>query len=148
MGNIIILNDRQKEMSNNCIFLNDMIFINKSVLSEFENLIIQVTKNKNNLKLKFFDNRVKIGKANLCNDWDGSKNTFLYNFEIKEELCGQGYGTKIMRFLISECKIKALNVTKDNKVAIKLYEKFGFRITQNVNINGEAMLRMERKIVE
>ena len=60
-------------------------------------------------------------------------------------MCGQGYGTKVMEYLIDKYKIKALNVTRDNKVAIRLYEKFGFKVTQNVNVNGEPMLRMERK---
>jgi len=73
------------------------------------------------------------------------KKSFLYDFEIKSELCGQGYGTKVMEYLIDKYKIKALNVTRDNKVAIRLYEKFGFKVTQNVNVNGEPMLRMERK---
>lgn len=56
----------------------------------------------------------------------------ILDVDIKPEKRHQGYGTKLMHFLlkfVAEQKIKKifLEVKVSNKNAIKLYQKFGFR---------------------
>ena len=55
----------------------------------------------------------------------------IHHVEIKAEYRGKGYGTKLMTLFLNEMKgrnvtVMTLEVRVDNKVAIGLYEKFGF----------------------
>jgi ribosomal protein S18 acetylase RimI-like enzyme len=58
---------------------------------------------------------------------------------------GKGYGKTIMQYLIEQGKNKGLpsiqlSVDKDNKGAISLYEKFGFKHTKDLNPQSQLML--------
>ena len=98
------------------------------------------------LKLTFFDGDKKIGKASVCDDYYGSKLSFMYNVEVNSSLRGQGYGTKIVQYMIDKYNVKYLNVAKDNKIAQNLYKKFGFKIVGNVKMDDDSIAyRMERK---
>lgn len=56
--------------------------------------------------------------------------SYLY---ISEKYRGYGLSNQIMEFLIKDLNCESLCVAKSNKVAIKLYKKFGFTILESVN---------------
>ena len=95
-------------------------------------------------KVTFYDNGKYIGEASVSDDYDGDKLCFIYNVEVKKELRGQGYGTKIMKYMIEKYHVKSLQVEQDNNVAIHLYKKLGFRETGKVRVNKNRVdIRME-----
>ena len=53
---------------------------------------------------------------------------FLYNMEVFPKYRGQHYSNAIMSYLIKKYNPKQLTVRPSNKIAIHLYEKFGFRM--------------------
>ena len=62
---------------------------------------------------------------------------YLYGFEIKEELRGQGYGTTYLLQVLSDlANINPLplrlQVSGDNTAALSLYKKTGFQITETL----------------
>ena len=59
-----------------------------------------------------------------------------------------GFGGKILEVLISAYKVDTLYVDDDNKIALKLYEKYGFQTIDCFLKNGKKMRQMERKIME
>lgn len=52
---------------------------------------------------------------------------------------GKGYGTRIMRWMMSHYPIELLNVAKDNKIAKGLYKKLGFRKECNVRLDDDTV---------
>jgi len=55
----------------------------------------------------------------------------IYDFEVKPEFRGQGFGKDLLRAFLTEMKGRnvetiTLEVRIDNLIAISLYEKFGF----------------------
>ena len=55
----------------------------------------------------------------------------IHNIEVKPEYRGKGYGSKLMELFLNEMKKRSvaevtLEVRVDNKMASRLYEKFGF----------------------
>ena len=87
----------------------------------------------------FFINDKKIGSACVCSY--KHKNDFLFNVEVKKDLRGKGYGTKIVKYMIDNYKVRHLIVGKDNIIAQNLYKKFNFKITDEVD---SKFIRMER----
>lgn len=60
------------------------------------------------------------------------KSIFIFQIEVLEEHRGKGYGTKVLESLKAEAIEQGFNhihlsVFSHNKVAKKLYEKFGFK---------------------
>ena len=86
-------------------------------------------------KVIFYDNGEYVGEVSVSDDYDGDKLCFAYNIEVREDLRGQGYGTKIMKHMIDKYHIKSLQVAPDNDVAIHLYEKLGFKKTGEVRMS-------------
>ena len=86
-------------------------------------------------KVTFYDNGEYVGEASVSDDYDGDKLCFCYNIEVKKDLRGQGYGTKIMQHMIDKYHIKSLQVAPDNDVAIHLYKKLGFKKTGEVRMS-------------
>lgn len=76
--------------------------------------------------LKFYNtNGDQVGEASIS-----GYNTdipFLYNMEVFPKYRGQRYSNMIMTYLIDKYNPKQLTVKPSNKVAIHLYEKFGFK---------------------
>ncbi|MBY9010796.1 MAG: GNAT family N-acetyltransferase [Candidatus Lokiarchaeota archaeon] len=98
------------------------------------NLII-----KNFFFFKLIDNEISndiVGFIVLIQDREGRVN--LINLLIKKGDQNKGYGTYLLNYTMSKVKemhkIKTivLNVNSKNKVAIKLYQKFNFRIVQKI----------------
>ena len=86
-------------------------------------------------KVTFYDNGEYVGEASVSDDYDGDKLCFAYNIEVKKDLRGQGYGTKIMKHMIDKYHVKSLQVAPDNDVAIHLYKKLGFKKTGEVRMS-------------
>ena len=86
-------------------------------------------------KVTFYDNGDYVGEVSVSDDYNGDKLCFAYNIEVKKDLRGQGYGTKIMKHMIDKYHIKSLQVAPDNDVAIHLYKKLGFKKTGEVRMS-------------
>lgn len=75
-----------------------------------------------------------IGIAEYIRDFDGDE-IFLYGFSIKKEYRKCGYGKKLLEESVKvfrENKIKkiGLTVSLENKAAIELYKKLGFKMEE------------------
>lgn len=72
------------------------------------------------------------------------KKAYLYGVFTVEKYCSKGYGKKILQYVLEDLKkenIKEveLTVSPENEIAIKLYEKFGFKIKEKLeNEYGEG----------
>lgn len=69
--------------------------------------------------------------SEIVKDWQG-KNVYLYGFAVKKNETGRGLGKyfleKIIEIFRKENIVKIeLTVSPENDIAIKLYEKFGFK---------------------
>ena len=55
----------------------------------------------------------------------------IWSLKVKERFCNKGYGTQMLTEFLSQFKSDKplfLYVYKDNAIAIRLYEKVGFKI--------------------
>lgn len=93
------------------------------------------------VEITFFDNGISIGKACTV-AYKGKSNSFLHNFEVKEQYRRKGYGTKILKYMIENFDIETLYVDKDSE-AIKLYKRFGFKVVDMFDKNMIIMQRMD-----
>ena len=69
---------------------------------------------------------------------------FLYNFEVNSKYRGKGYGTAILKYVLSHYKVNELTVDKSNTKAIKLYKRFGFKT--GVEFKEDGKTRVDMKI--
>lgn len=101
------------------------------VLIKYGKLIIAVQKTKN------ADIRGKdaiIGVNELIRDWNEHSCAFIHSFYIKEGFRNKGTGSLLLKKSIEILKkddIKKLELTVDpqNLAAVRLYKKFGFKIS-------------------
>ncbi|GAH58607.1 unnamed protein product, partial [marine sediment metagenome] len=62
----------------------------------------------------------------------------LINLVISKQYQNKGYGSNLLKYTLNKIKemnnieVIVLNVNSKNKVAIGLYQKFGFRIVQKI----------------
>lgn len=105
------------------------------------------SKTNTGIEIVFFKNGKQIGKARVS-DLDGKKLNFLHDFEVEKGYRNMGFGGKILEVLISAYKVDTLYVDDDNKIALKLYEKYGFQTIDCFLKNGKKMRQMQRKIME
>ena len=62
----------------------------------------------------------------------------LINLLISKQYQNKGYGSHLLKYTLNKIKemnnieVIVLNVNSKNKVAIRLYQKFGFRIVQKI----------------
>lgn len=54
---------------------------------------------------------------------------FIWNLKIYEKYRGQGYGNKLIAEMVTKFPFLKLMVKTDNTVALHLYQKYGFKIT-------------------
>jgi ribosomal protein S18 acetylase RimI-like enzyme len=121
------------EITENNIFLlkdflnnklpNTFRYFNKRTIDVIVNHIITII---------FLYNELPIGYAHI--DYDGTK--YWFGICILDKYQGNGYGNKMMEYIINHEKIKKINkiyltVDKINNIAIKLYKKFNFYINEN-----------------
>lgn len=75
---------------------------------------------------------------------------WLDRFMIDERYQGKGYGVNALKLLISklydeyECNEIFLSIYEENVVAIKIYEKLGFRFNGEFDINGEKVMVIKK----
>lgn len=82
----------------------------------------------------------KVGEASVSSiDTDSP---YAYNIEVYSKFRGQHYGHSIMNYIMKKYKVAELSVKPDNKVAINLYKKHGFRIRKSYEWNKEKLLDM------
>ena len=83
------------------------------------------------------------GKASVYYENDGM---YLANFEVLEKYRGRGYADAMMRLCIDLFHIDTLIVSQSNKIAITLYEKYGFKVVKAYYANdlGEDVYYMRR----
>jgi len=98
-----------------------------------------------------------IGLAILMRDWDEDSKVYLFDFAIKEELQGYGFGYEFLKAIaenLVEQGYEKLSLTVDveNKPAIKLYkDKIGFKIIEfheNEYGEGEDRYYMEWDMID
>lgn len=87
------------------------------------------------VKLTFYLGNDKVGEAGVSGYDTGAG--FLYDLEVVERFRGKGYSKQILDYVMKNYSVTDLSVAADNKVAINLYEKFGFKLKKTFNSNGE-----------
>ena len=96
--------------------------------------------------LAFYLDNTKI--ADISISAVDSNKAFLYNFEVKKSYRGKGYGSAILKYVLSHYKVNELTVAKDNEGAIKLYKRFGFKSGITFKEGGRTMLDMKINLNE
>lgn len=71
---------------------------------------------------------IHIGYISIINNDD---ETEISDFFIKDEYQNQGYGTKILTYLVNQYHHLTLYVFKSNDRAVHLYQKFNFKVIEN-----------------
>lgn len=87
------------------------------------------------VELTFYLGNDKVGEAAVSGYDTGAG--FLYDLEVVERFRGKGYSKQILDYVMKNYSVTDLSVADDNKVAINLYEKFGFSLKKTFNSNGE-----------
>ncbi len=95
------------------------------------------------VKLDFYDNDKKIGIAYISAI--DTNNGFIYNLEVYKKYRGNGYANDIMNYILKNYKARSLSVLKTNTIAINLYKKFGFKVTQSYKWGKQDLYYMELK---
>ena len=72
-----------------------------------------------------------------------SDRAFLYNFEVKKDYRGKGYGTAILKYVLKNYSVNELTVNKDNTRAIDLYKRFGFKVGKKFKEDGKTRVDMK-----
>ena len=107
------------------------------------NLTVKIRNNKTNdgdgIKATFYENDKYIGRMYTC-EYEGKANAFLYNFDVKKEYRGKGYGSQILKYMIDTFNVRVLYVYKENE-AIHLYKRFGFKKSGMFDSNFIIMKR-------
>lgn len=96
--------------------------------------------------LAFYLDDIKI--ADISISAVDSNKAFLYNFEVKKFYRGKGYGSVILKYVLSHYKVNELTVAKDNEGAIKFYKRFGFKSCKTFKENKRTMLDMKINLNE
>lgn len=92
--------------------------------------------------LAFYLDNTKI--ADISISAVNSNKAFLYNFEVKKSYRGKGYGSAILKYVLSHYKVNELTVDKSNTRAIKLYKRFGFKT--GIEFKEDGKTRVDMKI--
>ena len=104
----------------------------------FKNSILNLIL-KNTFFLKLIDNDISneiVGFIIVIQDREDTVN--LINLLISKQYQNKGYGSHLLKYTLNKIKemnnieVIVLNVNSKNKVAIRLYQKFGFRIVQQI----------------
>lgn len=100
---------------------------------------------KNGTSVGLYDGEALVGYAMYGWYWEKRKSVWLDRFMIDEHYQGKGYAKRFLRILIQflhdefECKIIYLSLHPDNKLAMRLYESFGFRLNGDIDDEGPVV---------
>ena len=76
-----------------------------------------------------------------------STNNIPFNLYIFQRYRGYGFGKTLVQYIIDKYNCDTLEVDMNNRVAIKMYSKFGFRVVDIcINCNGNKFYIMKRII--
>lgn len=129
--------------------------VNYKVVKFPSDLAIEYLK-KDEKQSKYLDKLIKDFKGEIIIDTDKNKlignvfinctkeKGFIVNLEVKKEYRKQGFGTMLLNDAIKKYKAKDLTVDVNNKVAIKMYEKYGFKKVNLFITNKEISYYMKR----
>lgn len=112
---------------------NQVAFIESNLYS-----IAQSMFESNWKSIALYDDEVLVGYA-MFGSSTADQSVWLDRFMIDEKFQGKGYAKKFVEILIEElkkryqCEHIYLSVVMENKVAISLYEKIGFRFTGEID---------------
>lgn len=115
-------------------------FIESNAFSLAESLF-----EENATSLALYDKETLVGYAMY--GWYSEKNESIWldRFMIDYNFQGNGYARQFLRLLISylqqkyRCKKIYLSLHPNNKLAMKLYESFGFRLTGDIDDEGPVV---------
>ena len=91
--------------------------------------------------LSFYLDKEKIGEISISAV--DSDRAFLYNFTVSSKYRNRGYGTGIMKYVMSRYKVNELTVDESNVSAIRFYKRFGFKIVMRFTEGGKKRVDMK-----
>jgi len=89
------------------------------------------TQSQKAVDVTFYDGNRLIGTASASAI--NTDSAFLYNVEVVKDQRGKGYGKAIVNHMMTNYPITDLSIAPDNRIAIDMYEKFGFRKIKEFN---------------
>ncbi|AOR25110.1 GNAT family N-acetyltransferase [Clostridium taeniosporum] len=111
-----------------------------------------IEKHNTENQIMYIRNEIKLGKIMyiLIENYPvgivSVHDNVIENLYVLPNEQGNGYGTKLLLFAISKCKNEPiLWILNNNKRAYKLYSKYGFKKTGNINILSESISEIEMK---
>lgn len=96
--------------------------------------------------VNFFDGSQWIGTACTA-DYNGKEDSFLHSVCVNKPFRGLGWGDKILSYMVSVYGTDTLYVGAENSIAIHLYQKHGFAITETF-LHGEKEFKVMRRSVD
>lgn len=78
----------------------------------------------------WYDGDTQVAQLHIFDWWDGLN---IEDLEINPEYRGQGLSYKLLDFATEELRAKNLTVAKDNTIAKHVYDKYGFKVTDEDN---------------
>ncbi|MED0970941.1 GNAT family N-acetyltransferase [Bacillus paramycoides] len=100
---------------------------------------------ENGTSVGLYDEETLVGYALYGWYWKKNESVWLDRFMIDQQFQGKGYAKRFLRLLIQflqqkfECKIIYLSLHPDNKLAMGLYESFGFRLNGDIDDEGPVV---------
>lgn len=99
----------------------------------------------NGTSVGLYDGETLVGYAMYGWYCEKRKSVWLDRFMIDQQYQGKGYAKRFLRLLIQflqnkfECKTIYLSLHPDNKLAMGLYESFGFRLNGDIDDEGPVV---------
>lgn len=115
-------------------------FIESNAFSLAESLF-----ERNGTSVGLYDGETLVGYAMYGWYLEKRKSVWLDRFMIDQQYQGKGYAKRFLRILIQflqdkyECKIIYLSLHPNNKLAMRLYESFGFRLNGDIDDDGPVV---------
>ena len=96
--------------------------LDKYILSE-KDILLGKTPAKQYI---WFDGDSQVAKLNIFDWWDGLN---VEDLEVNPKYRGQRLSYQLLDYATKELGVKNLAVAKDNKIAKHVYDKYGFKVT-------------------
>ncbi|MGR3777970.1 GNAT family N-acetyltransferase [Bacillus paramycoides] len=100
---------------------------------------------ENGTSVGLYNEETLVGYALYGWYWKKNESVWLDRFMIDQQFQGKGYAKRFLRLLIQflqqkfECKKIYLSLHPDNKLAMGLYESFGFRLNGDIDDEGPVV---------